>query len=373
MVFANSAPIYQPEPNGSLVPTENSPIIVKDEKLSFILSQENREAEVHVTYTFHNPTDTKNDTLLAFPYTSSDSVEGVSISVDGVKLSQDRITTYEHKSDYQSFLKAFDSTSFLYVDPVTGEQIKNWSGYDMVAEAKVITFPVSFPPKTDVIIELTYKQGSGIDQTSYINKTYLYQYLLQPAKAWKEFHNLEVFVFVQKGSYFSSNIPIKKYSGVFKNTIDSSDVLSDENEWDVYRGEFNELPAVNLAFSTMSKDGLLFGIVNRNFYDAIGTGILWGISTIIILCMVYMIHGVKKWWIRWLIGPILSFVVTNLVIFTFYALFIHFIPAVVNGNWIGGYGVIITFFFLILYNAILYFPVMIISQYLKCRKDKRDL
>lgn len=362
--FANSSPIYKPEPNGTLIPVQDSPVVVKGERLQFILSKENYQADVVVDYTFNNPLDEAIDTLLAFPYTPSHASQSLKISINNEPLLQDKLQIYENKEEYRDFLTVFQSTDFLYIDPLTSEDMGNWTGYDMVEEAKVVTFPVRFPANSDVSLRLEYQQESGIDKSSYINWVELYQYLLQPASAWGEFNGLEVQVAVPKDQYFASNLPMEKLegkSGLFEFMPD--EIVHNPALWDVYRGKYDKLPSGNLAFSTTNDEGTFLGIMNRDFYDIFGVVLEFAISTLVIIATALVMIRSKKGWVRRIIGPILGFGLANLIALLFYAILINLFPSIGNGSWIGGYGIIVTFFFLVIYNSIIYFPIMMLLRW----------
>lgn len=371
--FANSAPIYQPEPNGSLIPLEDSPVVVKGERLQFILSKENYLADVVVDYTFYNPANEVVDSLLAFPYTPAHANQTVKIWINDEALLEEKLQIYENKKEYHDFLTAFQSTDFLYVDPITGEDKGNWTGYDMVEEAKVVTFPVRFPAKSEISLRLEYQQESGIDKSSYINWVELYQYMLQPASAWEQFNGLEVQVAVPKDQYFASNLPMEKLEEDFgESDFMPGGIVNDPEGWDVYRGKYDKLPSENLAFSTTNDEGTFFGIMNRDFYDIFGFSLELSISTLVIIGTALVINRFDKGWLRWIIGPILSFGFANTFALLLYAFLINVFPVVGNGNWIGGYGIIFTFFILIIYNSFMYFPIMMLLRWKARRLEKLD-
>ncbi|MDZ5473048.1 hypothetical protein SM124_15120 [Bacillus sp. 31A1R] len=358
-VLANSAPVHQPEPNGTLTPLSNHSIMVKEEKLQFILREDKSEANVTVKYAFYNPTEHKEEIVLAFPYTPSKYKEIPKLLVNGKLYQEKDISIYEKREEYESFLDWFDSTSFLYVDPITGQMLEDWDAYDVIEEAQIVTFQVNFPPKEEVTIQLEYTQEAGIDKESYINPVYLYQYLLQPASAWKEFHHLEVLMVVPKGQYFGANLPISLYQGSLESfELLPGEILNNEQAWDVYIGVFDTLPSANLAFSTISTKGTAFGIMNKGIYDLLGMILLWGTSTMLVFLMARLFNRSTKWWVKWVIGPVLSFGLVNILVFIIYGMFIEIVPSATNGDWVGGYSFIFVAFLLIIYNGLIYFPIL---------------
>jgi hypothetical protein len=358
-VWANSAPIMQPEPNGSIIPMEDIEILVKEEKLQFVLHGENKPADVMVQYTFSNPTSENIDTYLAFPYTPPYHSSPPRIFVNDKEQSQAEVKVELEEENFTGFLSQFHAGTFIHIDPITGAKDNDWQGYDMIEESYVATFKLSFPPNQETTLRIEYQQEYGMDKSSYIQPVHLYQYLLQPASAWKEFHHLQINIAVPKNHYFSSNLPIKNTDSVDGWLPMPKEVKDNLRSWDYYQGEFESLPSDNLAFSTMTKEDLLFGMVSKQEYDLMGFLVLWLVSTITSFGAVYLITRVRKWWLHWLIGPILSFIVVNIITFLFYALFIELVPVAQNGDLVGGYNFIITFFLLDIYIFFIYFVILI--------------
>lgn len=359
-VWANSAPIMQPEPNGSIIPLEDIAVLVKEEKLQFVLHEENKPADVFVQYTFMNPTAENIETYLAFPYTPPYNSPSPRIFINEKEQSQAEIQVELEEENFTGFMSGFHADTFIHMDPITGVQEDDWQGYDMIEESYIATFKVSFPPKQETTLRIEYQQEYGMDKSNYIQPVHLYQYLLQPASAWKEFHQLQINIAVPKNHYFSSNLPIKN-SGTIDGWLPApKEVEENQEDWDFYQGKFEALPKVNLAFSTMTKEDLLFGMVSKQDYDLIGFLVLWLVSTLAAIGVVYLITRAKKWWLHWLLGPILSFIIVTIITFVFYALFIHLVPVAQNGDLVGSYNFIITFFLLEIYIILIYFVILIV-------------
>jgi hypothetical protein len=370
--FANSAPIYQPEPNGTLIPLEDSPIIVQEERLQFILNNTLRPAEVVVQYTFHNPTDQEIESLLAFPFTPFSHEATARIFVGNQEIPNDQTVVYVNKSDYADMLTEFKSDTFTFIDPVTKEIDEDWDHYDIIEESKVVTFTVPFKANDETVVRLEYKQAYGTDKYSYINRVHAYQYLLQPASKWKEFHNLHITMVVPKDNYFASNLPIEKYSGSLTELpLLPSAIANDLGAWDIYKGYFETLPKENLAFSTMSSENIHFGEVEQDFYNMFDHAILLGLATFFLLILVFLFNRVKRGWIRWFVGSITAFFVTLSLTFLSYGFLTKLFPFVGHGIFEGEYGFFFTFFFLICYTLIGYFSFMALARMISRYKSTR--
>lgn len=376
--MANSAPIIQPGINGAIIPIHDIPIVVKEEKLQFVLHEAYKPADVVVQYTFLNPTDKPIDAYLAFPYTPDvpDSVPRVFIN--GVELPKSSIEINKEDRELDRFLEAFNSAAVVHVDPVTGKHLDDWKGYDTIDDSDIATFKVPFPASQETSLRIQYQQDFGTDKKDYIQPIRIYQYLLQPASAWKEFHHLQISIAVPKNHYFASNLSIKQVNGDSIVWLSlPEDVKGNEEKWDYFHGEFEALPKGNLAFSTMNKQDLLFGLVKKDDYDLLGFIFLGVVATAANIGMALLISRIKKWWMHWLLGPVLSFIVTNTITFLTYALFINLVTLAINGELLGGYGFIITFLLFIFYNAVIYFPtlgiILLIKKWRNRRKKSLDV
>jgi hypothetical protein len=357
-VWANSAPIMQPEPNGSIIPMEDIAVQVKEEKLQFVLHDEGRPADVFVQYTFLNPTTETIETYLAFPYTPPYHSPPPRIFINDKEQSQAQVQVELQEENFTGFMSRFQADTFIHIDPITGEMEDDWQGYDMIEESYVATFKVSFPANQETTLRIHYQQEYGMDTSSYIQPVHLYQYLLQPASAWKEFHHLQIIIAVPKNHYFSSNLPLQSSGERGGWLPGAKEVEGNPGAWNFYQGEFQSLPKENLAFSTMTKDDLLFGMVSKQEYDVLVFLILWCVSTLAAIGAVYLITRVRKWWLYWLLGPVLSFIAVNIITILFYALFISLVPVAQNGDLVGGYNFIITFFLLDIYIILIYFVIL---------------
>ncbi|MCA1030219.1 hypothetical protein LCL95_04100 [Bacillus timonensis] len=370
-VLANSVPIYQPQPNGSLIPLDDTPIMVQGEKLQFILYGDNQPAKVFVQYLFYNPTAIDQETYLAFPYTPSSHQHIPKIFINDQEFPSTNIELYKNEEFIQQFLINLNSHSIQYVDPISGLKKDNWNEFDFVQEANVVIFKVPFLSKEQVKIELSYEQDYGVNKKPYIQPVHFYQYLLQPAAKWSDFRNLQITVAVPVNHFYSSNFHFEPYKGSFEDWIPlPNEVSQNLNQWKYYQTSFPSLPNENFAFSTMSKEGLLFGFVQKGFYDGLGFFILIMVSTLVVGCVCLLMIRWKRWWVSWLIGPVVSFLIASSFTLVSYSLYILFVPVTMNAEWLGGYGLVLSFLFFILYNFFIYFPILICIVVVKKLRQK---
>jgi hypothetical protein len=371
-VFANSAPSFQPEPNGTIIPIEDIPIEVKEEKIQFVLHEDDKPAEVVAQYVFMNPTENPIETYLALPYTSVSDLSIPEIKVNDASILKSSIKIYSKKNQPSKYLDKFKSTTFIYIDPITGEIRDSWNGYDVIKHSDASVFKVSFAPLKETTIKIEYPHNFVIDKTNYINPVYLYNYLIQPAVSWKEFRNLQISMAVPRNQYFESNLTLKPYHGALTDWfVLPKEVQKNPSHWVYFKGNYTSLPKKNFAFSTISKDELLFGMVDKKDYDLIGLMFLGVMATLSIYGTALLINRIQKWWMHWQVGPVLAFIVSNTLTFLSYRIFIHFFPVAVNGEWIGGSSSIFTILFFGFYNTIIYFPLMMVIEIAKRRRRKQ--
>lgn len=372
--YANSAPIYQPNPTGNIVPFEDSPIIVEQEQLQFFIRDSYQAAHVFVNYEFYNPLDEEIQSWLAFPYTPRNN-QRPQIFVNDIEIHEDDLMIHDSELTNEPFLQAFHSTNFIHIDPVTGEIKPNWNEYDIVSEAKIISFPVIFLPQEHVQLTLKYEQNFGVDKKKYIQPIHLFEYFLQPASAWKEFHDLTISVIVPSNSYYSSSletIKVPKNEWKEQSFNIPSEVVAAPSEWEIYKGIFATLPADNFAFSYLKKEGLLLGVVHKEFYDVLGISVLLISGFLFALIVSVLLTRFKKWIVLWIIGPIVSFLICFFGTLLLYSLYIFMIPASVNSNWLGGYGFIVTLFLLVIYSFSIYFPIMFLLLRRKHKSNRGE-
>lgn len=162
-------------------------------------------------------------------------------------------TNFEHISDNQLYN--------LYASALDKNFINNLgfcSDYDIFAESgyeRIITlvYTVEFLPDSDQKVSVSYRTKGTMDKRNTTSPQYLYDYILNPAKNWNSFNNLNIKIITpQEAPYI----------------IDSSIELNKEGN--IYTAILDNLPEEDLSFTLYSKEKVtLFdkveGQVNRSF------------------------------------------------------------------------------------------------------------
>ena len=142
---------------------------------------------------------------------------------------------------------------------------------DYIERFFVLVYSVEFQPNSTNDISITYNSIGTMDRTKTADPIYTFNYILNPAKNWESFKNLNIEI-----------KPPEKHPYI----IDSSVELI-RGEDGVYTGSFETLPEEDLLFSLyynekISVNDKIRGIIRSNYYLFIGLipwafGILIGI------------------------------------------------------------------------------------------------
>ncbi|MGO0063456.1 hypothetical protein ACTID9_26205 [Brevibacillus fluminis] len=334
----------------------NTEIVVKDEQLTFSIEDDDfYKANVDVHYTFFNPLSKNITTQVAFPYSGHSSANPFQVTVDGKNLEPQSLVRIEDRKRYERFLQTFAAEKTIMVDPVTGDINDDW-GHDGSYDVQLVVFPLTFEALQEKDVRIHYQQMAGTDNVLYMNPVKLYQYYLLPASAWKMFQHLHVTIITPQDVFFAANLPFEQMAGA-----------DQKNRWE---GDFPSLPKVNLAFSIMTREGLLWNIASREFYDSIVLLLITLIGAVITIFLAIQFHRTKKWWLHWLIGPIATSAAVTAAVIQFILLLIFAVPIFSRSTWIGSYGIIATFFLTIFFGGSFYVITSIVIHILAKMKQK---
>ena len=160
---------------------------------------------------------------------------------------------FEHISDTQLYN--------LYASALDKNFVNNLgfcSDYDIFAESsyeRIITlvYTVEFLPDSDQKVSVSYITKGTMDKRNTTSPQYLYDYILNPAKNWNSFNNLNIkIVTPQEAPYI----------------IDSSIELNKDGN--TYTATLDNLPEEDLSFTLYSKEKVTLldkveGQINRSF------------------------------------------------------------------------------------------------------------
>lgn len=249
--LANSAPprTYGDKP-GVLVPGASHQVHINREDLQFVLTNNGYAANVTARYEMENRGGALTDFPVAFALQGNGgSQHDLNVTWNGKPLSVIlRETGGLSDEQRREMDQAWTAMDFV-VDPVSGESRKFQGafGHNLLSLG---LFNLSMDAGAKGTLEVTYEGRAAMDRTVYAYPVYHFQYLLLPARSWASFGPLEIRVqgADPKATFFKSNLPFTYQDG----------------EW---RASFNGLPDQNLAFSVMSRKGIIGNMATSGPYQ----------------------------------------------------------------------------------------------------------
>lgn len=234
--------------NGVILPGTSAQVHVKREVLRFDLSQNNYgAATVTASYELEN----RGPALKEFPVIFVWQAAGqhdASVLWNGKPVPA-RAPDLGGLSPEQ--LKAMEQAwgaMDTAVDPVTGaeyrEDYEHWN-----AKVGYLQFVLNLEAGAAGTLEVQYQHTAARDNTRHAHPTYIYQYLLVPARNWASFGPLEIRVKAPdpKQAFFAANLPLKWEGGEYRATLPG-------------------LPEQNLAFALTSRAGLVGKLTSTGPY-----------------------------------------------------------------------------------------------------------
>lgn len=159
--------------------------------------------------------------------------------------------------------------------------------YDLIAQEnfeRIITlvYRVEFPPNSEREVSISYRTSGTMDKTKTAEPLYTFNYILNPAKNWSDFKNLNIKIIPPSLAPYivESNIEFKK-------------------DGNAYTAAFDSLPGEDLSFTLYKNERVtlqdkLQGKLQRNFgyFTPIVKGI--AVITIIIIGTIITLTAVRK-------------------------------------------------------------------------------
>lgn len=182
--LANGAPTMQgPYDNGIIHPINDDNIEIIMENIYYKnLKDDNwdKAMDVSVEYYMKNTSDKDIAINMVFVYDNPNtSLEYGEIDATGIKITHDDKSVIYEKKYLIHYFEEFDVNKYISKDG-------GWR------EPTVITFHLEFRANSTSIVKLSYPQCSGFEGK--FNKTYTFLYYLQPAKFWKDFKDLNIYI-----------------------------------------------------------------------------------------------------------------------------------------------------------------------------------
>jgi hypothetical protein len=244
MASANSAPPRWFGDTGGLVfPGSTDTIAVVREELRFDLTDDLGSAQVTARYDLGN----QGGDLKEFPVifvlqdANGHREEPPVVTLNGKPVASALLSTEKLTAEQQDLMAKAWSASDQVVDPVTGERYSTKDFFGK-PEVQYTQFALDLTGGAAGMLEVSYRHHPASDKNRSIHPIYHYQYLLLPAKGWAAFGPLELRVKAPAPdqAYFASTLPMQYQDGE-------------------YRASFSGLPDQNLAFSLMSRKGIIAG------------------------------------------------------------------------------------------------------------------
>lgn len=168
-------------------------------------------------------------------------------------LKSNSYTNFEHISDiqlYNLYSSALDKNFINSLGFCSDYDIFAESGYERII---TLVYTVEFLPNSDQKVSVSYITKGTMDKRNTTSPQYLYDYILNPAKNWNSFNNLNIkIVTPQEAPYIiDSSIELKKEGNTYTTTLDN-------------------LPEEDLSFTLYSKEKVTLldkveGQINRSF------------------------------------------------------------------------------------------------------------
>jgi len=239
---ANSGPpTMAGDKSGLLLPGKSSQMHVLREYLRFDLSKVTTEATVSARYEMENRGQALKDYAVIFVWQARRGASASPVVTWNGQPVRSQILDLSPLSgaELQQMETAWSAMDEV-ADPVTGEMVE-FRSYEGNRTVTFLGFSLDVPANSTGVLQVTYEHAAAMDKTTgYLHPVYAYQYLLLPAKSWASFGPLEIEVKAPgpDESFFKSNLPLT---------------------WDgeAYRASLPGLPDQNLAFSLMSRKGVI--------------------------------------------------------------------------------------------------------------------
>lgn len=192
--------------------------------------------------------------------------------------------TNSHMSEvqlYNLYAESLDKYLDKNLGICTEEDIRSqtWS-------IRIITlvYTVEFPKNSNKEVSVSYKTNGTMDRRKTVEPQFTYEYILNPARNWKDFNNLNIKIITPKEAPYiiNSSVELKK----------------DDNN--VYKAYLEELPEEDFFFTLYSKEKVTLsdrvkGYLNRTFgyFTSIAIGFIV-ILIVIILNFMFFKYRRKK-------------------------------------------------------------------------------
>lgn len=252
-VSANGAPYFQfPIPGYQAVPLKSESIEVLREDLTIDTNIYHYQREfipklalITARYQLKNVSDSKVEYSIAFPYINAylNTEENGKYLVKTVKFNNQDVAfkskvipalnanTPNYPSDMSSL--SFDTIISSVNDAIDEDTYETGESAIFDSQVRILLFEITLEPYQLYEMEVSFYQEASINGSPASGTDYLYSYLLEPAKYWKSFRDLNIEIIVPKGYKAEDrSIPFEK-----------------SEDGRTFRAYFKELPEHNLELN----------------------------------------------------------------------------------------------------------------------------
>lgn len=226
--------------SGLLLPGKSSQVHVTREHLRFDLTNQIEGAAVTARYEMENRGEALKDYAVIFVWQArSGRNPSPVVTWNGQPVASQILDLSALSSAEMEQMKTAWTAMDQVADPVSGEMVA-FRPYEGNLAVTFLSFSLDIPANSAGVLEVSYEHTAAMNRAGYIHRMYAYQYLLLPAKSWASFGPLEIEVKAPgpDAIFFKANLPLK-WDG------------------DAYRASLPGLPDQNLAFSVMSREGVI--------------------------------------------------------------------------------------------------------------------
>lgn len=202
--------------------------VVEEELEIFVLGQ-----DVDLKFKAYSDVDLENETD---KYSLDIKVEDISMRdyiEDAIEIFKNQVEYLDHIAGNQifnAFAKQLDEDIEIHMINLNLETLLSIDRMDMFL---VLIYDVDFPPNSTKEVSVSYNSSGTMDRTESVEPIYSFAYILNPAKNWASFNDLNIEIKPPESNPY---------------IIDSSlDLI--RNEEGIYTGNFENLPDEDLFFS----------------------------------------------------------------------------------------------------------------------------
>ncbi len=268
---ANGLPVlWMPTFPGDIQPDTETGIALVHEELSMEIDDALQRCWVRVVYRLKNTATEPRSVSIVFPSGEGDS------EPPRVHLDNERISARSEQVSPEQIGPPLFLESIPLVDPVTaevyGSSEPSWRGM-------LTYFEVEIGAGETSVVAVEYITDAGRDFRTRPNVVHVYHYALTPARAWQNVGVIDIQISVPESAFFGAT---------------ESFSASSQDHRQIYTLTLEGKPEKDLAFSVMSRTGLVFG-AQRWVYDALRIALPFALGLLLAALVARPWFGLVDW------------------------------------------------------------------------------